>query len=120
MLFPSWQFLALMTAVVAGLLLLRGRTAQQVLILLASWVFYASWEPIFLTLLIGCTLNDYALGLAIGNARTPRRRKLWLVVSLLSNLGVLAVFKYYDFFAASVGHAARALGLSAGLPVLGL
>jgi alginate O-acetyltransferase complex protein AlgI len=120
MLFPTWQFLAFLIAVLVGLLLLRTRTLQHVLILLASWFFYACWEPIFLVLLLGCTVNDYALGLAIGRARTPRGKRLWLVASLVTNLGVLGLFKYYDFFAESLALAARAFGLSAAVPALGL
>jgi alginate O-acetyltransferase complex protein AlgI len=110
MLFQTPEFLGLMLAVLAGVVLLRTRTLQLALILVASWVFYASWEPIFLTLLLYCTVADYGLGIAIGGARSDRQRKLWLVASLVSNLGVLAVFKYANFFVDTVNDAARWLG----------
>jgi alginate O-acetyltransferase complex protein AlgI len=116
MLFQTPEFLWLMLAVLAGVMLLRTRTLQLGLILVASWVFYASWEPIFLTLLLYCTVNDYLLGIAIGGARSQRRRKLWLVVSLVTNLGVLAIFKYANFFVDTVNDAARWLG---GEPLVG-
>jgi alginate O-acetyltransferase complex protein AlgI len=98
MLFQTTEFLWLMLAVLAGVVLLRTQTLQLVLILVASWVFYASWEPAFLSLLLYCTVNDYLLGIAIGGAATERRKKVWLVVSLVTNLGVLAIFKYANFF----------------------
>ena len=90
MLFQTTEFLWLMLGVLAGVVLLRTRTLQLTLILVASWIFYASWEPRFLALLLFCTVNDYALGLAIGGASSARTRKLWLLVSLTTNLGVLA------------------------------
>jgi alginate O-acetyltransferase complex protein AlgI len=110
MLFQTPEFLWLMLAVLAGVVLLRTRTLQLVLILVASWVFYASWEPAFLGLLLYCTVNDYLLGIAIGDSPTPQRRKLWLLVSLATNLGVLAIFKYANFFVDSLNDAAGWLG----------
>src|SRR5262245_36938001 len=110
MLFQTPEFLWLMLAVLAGVVLLRTRTLQLVLILIASWVFYASWDPAFLSLLLYCTLNDYLLGIAIGGAATARRKKLWLLLSLVTNLGVLAVFKYANFFVDTVNDGARWLG----------
>jgi len=116
MLFQTPEFLWLMIGVLAGVVLLRTHTLQLVLILVASWVFYASWNPSFLTLLLYCTVNDYLLGLAIGGASSQRRRKLWLLVSLVTNLGVLATFKYANFFVDTLNDAARWLG---GEPLLG-
>ena len=118
MLFQTLEFAWLMAAVIAGLVLVRAHTLRLVLILVASWVFYASWNPAFLTLLLYCTVNDWALGLAIGRARSAGRKNLWLIVSLVTNLGVLAVFKYANFFAESVNEAARWLGAAAPLPAL--
>ena len=118
MLFQTIEFAWLMAAVLAGIVLVRAHVLRLTLILLASWVFYASWNPAFLTLLLYCTVNDWALGLAIGHARTAPRKHLWLIFSLVTNLGVLAVFKYANFFADSVNEAARWLGAAAPLPAL--
>src|SRR5262245_19373943 len=107
-----------MTAVLTGIVLLRTDTWTLGLILLASWVFYAAWEPIFLTLLLYCTLNDYFLGLAIARAPTLASRRRWLVVSLVTNLGVLAIFKYANFFVTTVNDSVALLGAPALLPVL--
>jgi alginate O-acetyltransferase complex protein AlgI len=119
-LFQSWQFLILMTVVVIGLILLRQRTLQHLLILVASWVFYASWEPIFLTLLLYCTVNDYALGLAIGYARSQRAKNRWLLLSLITNLGLLGIFKYANFFVDSVNQVLEWQGYYGWLPVLNI
>ena len=97
MLFQTLEFAWLMAAVIAGLVLVRAHALRLALILLASWVFYASWNPAFLTLLLYCTVNDWALGLAIGRAQTAARKHLWLIVSLVTNLGVLAIFTSHAF-----------------------
>ncbi|MES2568691.1 MAG: MBOAT family O-acyltransferase, partial [Verrucomicrobiota bacterium] len=53
------------------------------------------WFPL---VLVASTCMDYAVGLGIGDAKTEWRRKAWLLMSLLVNLGVLVTFKYYNFF----------------------
>ena len=88
----------------------RGRALGRVLILmLVSCVFYHAWAgeqrgayKYLLALIVFTILLDYYLALAIEAAPTAARRKLLLVVSLVSNLGILAVFKYADFFARDV------------------
>src|SRR5260221_842231 len=107
-----------MIAVVAGIVLLRTGTLKLVMILIASWIFYAAWQPVLLLLLLYCTVNDYLLGLAIASAQTVAGRRRWLVVSLVTNLGVLAVFKYANFFAQSVNQSAAWLGMGALVPAL--
>src|SRR5688572_7817035 len=63
----------------------------------ASFFFYGFWDWRFLSLLIGSGLLDFLCGL--GMKTSPSRRRLLLGVSLVGNLGSLAVFKYYGFFA---------------------
>ena len=58
-------------------------------------------------------IMDYIVGLGIAGARTEGRRKAWLFVSLLVNLGVLAFFKYFNFFVGSAGSFLHWLGLPA-------
>lgn len=71
---------------------------QNLLIVFASYVFYGWWDWRFLTLILVSTIIDYIVGLALGDAQKPNKRKGLLLISLLSNLGILGVFKYYDFF----------------------
>ncbi|MDX1461799.1 MAG: MBOAT family O-acyltransferase [Marinirhabdus sp.] len=76
----------------------RHRTAQNLLILLASYLFYGLWDWRFLLLLLGSSVIDFVAGrmIAATNKRTTRR--FWLVGSILWNIGVLVAFKYFNFF----------------------
>jgi D-alanyl-lipoteichoic acid acyltransferase DltB (MBOAT superfamily) len=75
-----------------------SRRGQNRLLLIASYFFYGWWNWRFLALMAGSTLVDYHLGKSIAATANPRRRKLFLVVSLLTNFGFLAYFKYCNFF----------------------
>jgi D-alanyl-lipoteichoic acid acyltransferase DltB (MBOAT superfamily) len=78
---------------------------RVVVLFVVSALFYHAWAAAMpglyrylLFLLLGTIVLDYYLGLWIERARTPAMRKLLLIVSLCSNLGILFFFKYYDFF----------------------
>lgn len=74
---------------------------QNILIMLASYVFYGWWDWRFLSLIIFSTFVDYGVGLAISRQdpeKDKSKRKLLLWTSILINLGFLGVFKYYNFF----------------------
>jgi D-alanyl-lipoteichoic acid acyltransferase DltB (MBOAT superfamily) len=86
-------------------------------LLVASFVFYASWNLPYMLLLLGSTLIDYRLGLCMDRVAEAQRR--WLVAtSLVYNLGVLCVFKYFDFFTASGGSLLNWLGYDFQWPCL--
>jgi alginate O-acetyltransferase complex protein AlgI len=89
--------------------------ARLLLLTAASYFFYCWWDWRFAFLMLGTTLVDYVAGRAIAGSAEPRTRKRWLLLSLVYNLGILAFFKYYDFFAASLNDAARVLGVQGGL-----
>ncbi len=74
------------------------RTAQNVLLLLASYVFYGLWDWRFLSLLIASSLIDFFAARAIQSSKKIATRRLYLWGSILWNLGVLFTFKYYNFF----------------------
>ncbi|MCB9665360.1 MAG: MBOAT family protein [Alphaproteobacteria bacterium] len=114
-------FLAIVFATYWGLGLVAGRRArvlQNVLLVVASCVFYGWVHPWFLLLLGFSALLDYSMGRLL-EAR-PDRRRLWVGLSLAGNLGMLGVFKYFDFFVRNVGQALESLGVQANLPTLGL
>lgn len=71
---------------------------RNLFLLLASWYFYFSYNPWFLLLLIGTSGFDYWCARRIDQAERPSRKKAYLALSLVSNLGVLFVFKYFVFF----------------------
>lgn len=78
---------------------------QNLLIVVASYVFYGWWDYRFLSLIFFSTILDYSLGLAIASSSDSRKRKLMLILSLCANLGLLGFFKYYNFFAENFAEA---------------
>ncbi|MEM7391340.1 MAG: MBOAT family O-acyltransferase [Verrucomicrobiota bacterium] len=97
MLFNSIQFVLFFPLVVWLYFLLPLR-ARNLFLLLASYYFYMCWEPTYIILILLSTGVDYAAGLRMAATDNPRRRKAFLLLSLVSNLGLLFVFKYVNFF----------------------
>lgn len=119
MLFNSQVFAVFFAAVFGAYWLLSKHLGARVwLLLVASYVFYGYWNWYLLALIFSSTAIDYVLGLAIGASTDPKRRKLFLIVSLVTNLGLLGFFKYWNFFAREASAALEALGLPGSLPVL--
>jgi alginate O-acetyltransferase complex protein AlgI len=71
--------------------------AKKVNLLIASYLFYALWNPPFILLLWLSTVVDYLMARKIAESEDKLRRKLWLTISLLLNLGMLSYFKYGGF-----------------------
>jgi D-alanyl-lipoteichoic acid acyltransferase DltB (MBOAT superfamily) len=76
----------------------RFGMAKVLFIIAASWFFYAASNPWFLVILLCSTVVDYVVALRLDAEDDPRRRKAWLLLSIASNLGLLSVFKYANFF----------------------
>ena len=111
MLFHSLAFAVFLPLVWALYWLLREMKRQNALLLVASLVFYGWWDPRFLLLLGFSIVVDYYAALRIAGARQRGGRgKPWIVVSLVTQLGMLGVFKYYDFFVESALPIWNALG----------
>jgi alginate O-acetyltransferase complex protein AlgI len=72
--------------------------AQNILILVASYVFYGLWDWRFLSLILLSTLVDYFVSINMDAVEQPSKRKQWLWVSVIFNLGLLGYFKYFNFF----------------------
>lgn len=114
MLFNSLAFALFACLVMLGhRLLRRSWSGQKLWLLLASWIFYASWSPRFLPLLVATTWLDFHLARLIHRWRweagRPSRARALMITSLAMNLGVLAFFKYGRFFWES-GRTALPLG----------
>ena len=119
MLFNSYSFvLIFLPLVLLGWWGLRGRAHRLVFLTLVSYLFYAWWDFRFVPLMILSTSADYAAGRAIAVSRSASRRTMLLVLLLIFNLGILAVFKYYDFFVGSLEGLARLLGYHPEWPLL--
>src|SRR5690554_3496032 len=71
---------------------------QNILIFVASYVFYGWWDWRFLSLLLFSSIVDYTIGLQMNKSKNCLRRKTLLFLSLAVNLGMLGFFKYYNFF----------------------
>jgi len=76
----------------------RDLQHQNLLIVVASYIFYGWWDWRFLSLIMFSTLVDYLVGLRLEKQEDPGRRRLLLLCSVLVNLGFLGFFKYYNFF----------------------
>jgi D-alanyl-lipoteichoic acid acyltransferase DltB (MBOAT superfamily) len=66
-------------------------------LMIASYVFYGWWNPSYLLLLFGTSAIDYLMVVFMERSSSQKKRKLWLVISLVSNFGFLAFFKYSHF-----------------------
>lgn len=79
----------------------RSLKAQNILLLVSSYFFYACWDYRFLFLLIFSTLLDYFSGIKMSEASNYKIKSFWFWLSITINLGFLGVFKYFDFFISS-------------------
>ncbi|AVR46909.1 membrane-bound O-acyltransferase family protein [Christiangramia fulva] len=75
---------------------------QNLFVAIASYVFYGWWDWRFLSLILFSTLVDFSIGRALEKEEVPSKRKMLLWSSLIINLGLLGVFKYYNFFLGSL------------------
>lgn len=71
---------------------------QNAFVLVASYVFYGWWDWRFLLLIAFTSFCSWGSGLLIGKAETKGKAKTWMWLNIVLNLGILALFKYYDFF----------------------
>lgn len=117
MLFNSPEFFVFLP-IVLGIYFLLSWRMQNAWLLLASYVFYGSWDWRFLGLIFVSTAVDYLVGMGLGQSDDTRRRKHLLVVSMVTNLGILGVFKYYGFFIGSMAALLESFGFQAHTPVL--
>ncbi|NNC95046.1 MAG: MBOAT family protein [Chitinophagales bacterium] len=104
MLFNSIHFVLFFPVVVVLYFLIKPKY-RWILLLAASYYFYASWKLEYLSLIIISTLIDYVAAIQMSKTEDKKKRKKWLVLSLLTNLGILFSFKYFNFFNESVQQA---------------
>ena len=100
MLFNSYAFLIFLPTVFVGYWFLNKKDLQwqNLFLLLASYIFYGWWDWRFLFLILFSTGVDYYIGWAIDRITDKKKRGRLLLVSLVVNLGLLFLFKYYNFF----------------------
>jgi D-alanyl-lipoteichoic acid acyltransferase DltB (MBOAT superfamily) len=115
-LFNSSAFTVFFPLVTAAYFFTPGRLRWAVL-LAASSIFYMAFVPAYVLILYGMIGADYMAGILIEQS-AGRRRQLLLAASLFSNIGLLAVFKYYGFAAQTVEQLAATIGVEASLPIV--
>jgi D-alanyl-lipoteichoic acid acyltransferase DltB (MBOAT superfamily) len=120
MLFNSLEFLLFFVIVffVYWYVVAPHLQARNLFLLIASYVFYGWWDWRFLSLIFLSTVIDYACGLKIYLSDSKKKKRAFLLLSILSNLGILGFFKYYNFFAENFAAFLSMLGISADLPTL--
>jgi D-alanyl-lipoteichoic acid acyltransferase DltB (MBOAT superfamily) len=110
MLFNSFEF-AVFLGVVLALYVLSKHRQQNLLLLVSSYVFYGWWDWRFLSLILLSTIVDYFIGLRVHASTDDRIRKRLVACSVGFNLGLLGIFKYYDFFVESFVSALALAGI---------
>lgn len=100
MLFTSIYFglFFLVVFLVYWLFFNKKTTWQNIVLLVAGYYFYGSWDYRFLYLLVGVSVFNYLMGLLIGRTGRKAYRRWWLILGIIADAGTLVVFKYYDFF----------------------
>lgn len=76
----------------------KNAAARNIYIIIISYIFYGWWDWRFLSLIMLSSIVDYRLGIALGEETRTRNRKFLLTTSIVVNIGILAIFKYNNFF----------------------
>lgn len=93
---------------------------RNLLLLVASYYFYMNWDPAYALLLLTSTVITYLAALGIGYFKEKRKKKICLVSSLVLNLAILFLFKYFNFLAMNIEAALQASGLAVNMPKFAL
>ena len=119
MLFNSPEFLVFFV-VVLGVYWALGHKWQNYFLLLASYIFYGSWNWKFLSLILLSTIIDYYCGQKIFRASAQATKRRFLLLSLVTNLGILGYFKYFGFFIDEFVDLLATVGIPASSPALNI
>jgi D-alanyl-lipoteichoic acid acyltransferase DltB (MBOAT superfamily) len=101
-------------------LLSKNLKTQNLFLLAASYFFYGWWNWRYLSLVLLCTITNYVAGSLLKKTMDQKRRKTILILCCLVSLGVLGVFKYYDFFVNSFADAFSCAGIQLHIKNLNL
>ncbi|MEO6365288.1 MAG: MBOAT family O-acyltransferase [Luteimonas sp.] len=120
MVFNSLTFVVFFALVLALHAMPFGWTTKKVNLLLASYLFYAAWNPPFILLLWISTVVDWYAAQALVRAQKPAARRAWMLLSVVVNLGMLAYFKYGEFLLRNFQVMAAAAGIEYVPPDYGI
>ncbi len=116
MLFNSIAFLLFFPIVCVCYFALPSLKVRNLFLLAASYYFYMNWQPIYALLLLTSTVITYLAARGIGHFEDDGKKRACLLTSLILNLGILFLFKYYDFAAENVTSLLRVLGIAVDFP----
>ncbi len=116
MLFNSLHFLIFFPIVCILYYVLPSVKTRNTFLLIASYYFYMNWEPIYALLLLSSTVITYLAALGIASQHDKKRKQLFLTISLILNLGILFLFKYYNFAADNITTLMTKAGLELAMP----
>ena len=113
MLFNSLQFLVYFVLVTSVYFILPNKY-RWLWLLASSCYFYMAFIPVYILILSFTIVIDYFAGIMIGrsNEQGGKRARLYLIMSIIANVGVLAVFKYYNFFIENINWICSKAGLA--------
>jgi len=117
MLFHTWPFALFFIIVYPAYLALKNTKLRVPWLLAISYFFYACFNPLYLILIAYSTLLDYAVVMKMAKST---RRKMWLSISIVNNLGLLSFFKYGGFVTDNLNLLLSSLGIPYGLPAPGI
>ena len=118
--FDSYIYAVFLPLVFTGYWLLRNKLlSQNMFLLAASYIFYGWWDWRFLGLIIITSTSTFLSGLMIKNDHS-RRSKMWLSLNIILNLGILAAFKYFNFFKDSFADILRLFGANPDFPTINI
>lgn len=120
MVFNSFLFLGFFLLVLGVDRGLPADRPRKLFLVAMSYLFYAAWKWPYLLLLVGSSLLDWGIGNALVRTESTGRRRAWLAVSVVANLGLLAAFKYGNFLLSSLASALGAAGMEWSPPTLPL
>jgi alginate O-acetyltransferase complex protein AlgI len=112
MVFNSYTFIAFFIIMLILHNLPFSWKTKKINLLIASYIFYAAWNPPFILLLWLSTVVDFFVGRALYTQENRHKRKLLLVISLIGNLGMLCFFKYGGFLLENFTHLVNLLGVN--------
>ena len=116
MFFTSGKYMVFLAVVFFAywlLAIVRRQRVPVLFILAASYYFYALWNPKFLAVIFLLSTVDFLTARGIGRTENHSRRKLLLWVSILTDIGALFTFKYFNFFSVSLTELLNRFGLNA-------
>ncbi|HUU19853.1 MAG TPA: MBOAT family O-acyltransferase [Sedimentisphaerales bacterium] len=117
MLFHTWPFALFFIIVYPAYLALKNTWLRVPWLLAASYFFYACFNPLYLILISYSTLLDYIVVMKMAKST---RRKMWLSISIVNNLGLLSFFKYGGFVTDNLNLLLSSLGIPYTLPAPGI